>query len=139
MKTGKVIKVLDPTRVVINLGEEDGVEAGQRFVIYEEGDEVIDPDTGQSLGRLEMSRGTARVEHSQPGMSTLVSDQTQTVERQISEQERQNRLFQAALGAGPFRPSPVEVALGKGPPTEQKTVPRPLEGVKLGDLARRKP
>lgn len=73
-KIGKVIKVLNPHQVVINLGKEDGLKIGDRYLIYVESEEIIDPDTGLSLGFLEVSRGTTCVSHVQPNMAVLSSD-----------------------------------------------------------------
>ena len=50
---GKIARILDEYTVVITIGYEHGVEEGMRFIIYEPGDEVKDPDTGDSLGTFE--------------------------------------------------------------------------------------
>lgn len=47
----KVAKVNDKYTLVLNKGEKDGVEVGQRVLIYSVGDEIADPDTTESLGR----------------------------------------------------------------------------------------
>ncbi|MDQ7052554.1 MAG: CsgG/HfaB family protein [candidate division KSB1 bacterium] len=39
--------------VVINAGASAGVKKGQRFVVFHPGEELIDPDTGLSLGSME--------------------------------------------------------------------------------------
>ncbi len=71
----KVAEVLDPYNVVINKGREDGIKEGQRFLIYVTTDkDIIDPETGESLGILEISKGTGEVSHLQPKMATLSSD-----------------------------------------------------------------
>jgi len=69
-----VAKVIDDFSVVINKGSADGVEKGQRFLVYEIGEEVADPDTGESLGRLELVRGTGAVTHVQERIATVESD-----------------------------------------------------------------
>ena|SRR5450759_4380560 len=74
----KVASVLDPARVVINRGSENGVQVGQRFIIFTIGQELTDPDTKQSLGKLEIVRGTGKVEHIQERMAILKSDRTTT-------------------------------------------------------------
>lgn len=47
--------------VIINSGLESGVKAGDTFVIYRLGQEMKDPDTGESLGAEETKVGTIEV------------------------------------------------------------------------------
>jgi curli biogenesis system outer membrane secretion channel CsgG len=56
----KIITVKDNT-VFINAGSEVGVQVGDVFYIYVEGEELIDPDTGISLGSLESKIGKIEV------------------------------------------------------------------------------
>ncbi|MCL2844847.1 MAG: hypothetical protein FWE23_05285 [Chitinivibrionia bacterium] len=80
----KVIKVIDDKKIVINKGIADNVAKGQRFQIYYLGEEILDPDTQESLGKLEIICGEAIVEHPQEKMSTLVSDLFRLVPRKIT-------------------------------------------------------
>lgn len=74
-KIFKVVKILDNYKLVINAGSEQHVSVGQKFLIYSLSDEeIIDPDTKQSLGYLEIVKGTGVVTHVQGTMSTLESD-----------------------------------------------------------------
>lgn len=70
---GKVLKILDSYRVVINLGK-DKVKKGQKFIIYDEGEQVTDPDTKESLGKLEILKATVEIEHIQDRFSIAVSE-----------------------------------------------------------------
>ena len=72
-------------KIVINRGSEHGVAKDQRFQIYGLSDEeIIDPENGESLGRLEIVKGTGKVIHIQPQMATLESTKKTTeVERKI--------------------------------------------------------
>ncbi len=72
--TVKVAKVLDRYTLVLNAGSNGGVTIGQRFLIYEIGDEVTDPDSGASLGAIEIVKGTGKVTHIQPMICTIASD-----------------------------------------------------------------
>ncbi len=72
---GVIAKTIDKFSVVINKGSDDGVKVGARFLVYGVGDEIRDPETGASLGILEVVRGTAKVTHLQPKMATLISDE----------------------------------------------------------------
>lgn len=70
---GKVAKVVDEYTVVINLGCADGVTFTDRFLIYNMGEEILDPETGKSLGRLEIVCGEGKPSHIQDKMTTLTS------------------------------------------------------------------
>lgn len=48
-------------QITINRGEGGGVEVGQVFGVYALGEELIDPDTNESLGREEVMVGKARI------------------------------------------------------------------------------
>jgi curli biogenesis system outer membrane secretion channel CsgG len=50
---GAVIKTADGGKVLINRGEEFGVEAGQELIMGSEGATITDPDTGAILGKEE--------------------------------------------------------------------------------------
>ncbi len=69
---GHIVRILDDQRLVINLGMEQGVSVGDHFFIYEEGDEISDPQTGESLGRLELLKAEVEAVHVQEKI-TLVS------------------------------------------------------------------
>ena len=57
---GKVIKVSGQT-VFIKPGTDGGVHVGDTFVIYSAGEELIDPDTGLSLGSEEQKVGKIEI------------------------------------------------------------------------------
>ncbi|MGG3802521.1 FlgT C-terminal domain-containing protein [Metabacillus fastidiosus] len=73
----KVVAVLDYEgyRLVINRGTEHGVKIGQRFLVYNVGQELFDPDTRESLGKIEEVKGKGQVTHVQEKMATIESDQ----------------------------------------------------------------
>ncbi len=50
---GAVVQVSQSGQVIINRGSEFGVQPGQELVMAEEGEQLIDPDTGAILGRDE--------------------------------------------------------------------------------------
>lgn len=81
IKEVKIASVVDQYRVVINAGSVDGVKAGQRFLIYKIGDEVIDPDTRGSLGRLEVVKGIGEAIHVQEKMATLQTTEKHEIQR----------------------------------------------------------
>ncbi len=57
-KTGKT--------VTINRGDGTGIAAGQLWEVFALGEELIDPDTGVSLGREEMAVGQIRIQRVTP-------------------------------------------------------------------------
>jgi len=73
-----VANVIFPVRVLakrdkqitINRGEGAGVEVGQMWTVYALGEELIDPDTKESLGREEVAVGKARIVSIAPKTST---------------------------------------------------------------------
>jgi curli biogenesis system outer membrane secretion channel CsgG len=56
-------KIISATagKIIINGGKEDGVNLGDRFTIYRAGEELVDPDTGESLGSEETQVGMIEV------------------------------------------------------------------------------
>ncbi len=79
-----IVKILSPVKLVINRGSNHDVKPNSRFLIYSLGDEILtDPETGKSLGKLEIVKGTGRVTHVQEKIATLESDQKQPAKRTI--------------------------------------------------------
>lgn len=68
-----VVKVVDDYRIVINRGSENDVKTGAQYLIFGLDDEIVDPVTKESLGKLEVVRGRARVTHVQGRLATLDS------------------------------------------------------------------
>lgn len=69
-----VASKLDDFRIVINKGADDGIDTYMRFLVYEEGQEILDPQSKKSLGKLEIPKGFFKVHHIQNQMSVLVSE-----------------------------------------------------------------
>lgn len=69
-----VVKVIDEYKVVINRGSNDNIKVGQRFLIYRLEEEIFDPVSNESLGFLEIVKGTGRVIHVQEKIATIESD-----------------------------------------------------------------
>ena len=68
----KIIAILDNQRVIINAGSEQGVLSGHQFFIYEEGEEIKDPDTGEVLEHLENVKAHVEAFLVQDKISVLV-------------------------------------------------------------------
>lgn len=65
---GQIISILNEYEVIINKGSKVGLKEGDRFVIYEEGEEIFDLNE-TSLGKLEIVKGKVKIEHVQEKFS----------------------------------------------------------------------
>ncbi len=72
---GKIASILDEYNVVINVGRLHGVTEGTFFVIYSPGEEEVkDPDSGKSLGCLEVVKGYVRATHVQENLTLCTAE-----------------------------------------------------------------
>lgn len=115
----RVVELVDPFKVVINRGAAD-VRKGQRFLIYGQGKELFDPETQESLGYLELVRGTGTVTHVQNKMATITSDRRTLPQRRV------------------IKPSgSYAIIMGRGEETiEDPGKELPFEDPERGDLAK---
>jgi hypothetical protein len=97
----KVISLRDPAnnvgeynQVIINRGKDNGIKQGQRFLVYAVGEEMFDPDTNESLGNLEIVKGTGTATHVQEKITTLTTDQYKKVPRRVPA----NNLYNLLMG-----------------------------------------
>ena len=79
-----VAAVIDDYTLVINRGSKDAVKVGDRFLVYAIGQEIQDPESHESLGRLELVRGIGRVTNVQQSMATIRSEKVVYEERTIN-------------------------------------------------------
>jgi len=63
----------DDNKLVITVGKENQVKKGDKYLVYELGDHVYDPDTKADLGQLEIIKGIGKVIHVQDKMSVIES------------------------------------------------------------------
>ena len=73
MIRGKVAKILNEFQLVLNIGASEGVASGMQFIIYQEGEEILDPESGNSLGNLELVKGKIEIYHIQESLSLAQS------------------------------------------------------------------
>jgi hypothetical protein len=74
-----VISIINSYKLAINRGTIHGLKEGQRVLVYRLSEEELrDPNTGESLGYLEIVKGKGRVIHVQEKMCTIESDQKQS-------------------------------------------------------------
>lgn len=120
----KVAKVVDAYKLVINRGREHGIREGQRVLIYEVGDEqILDPDTGESLGNLELVKGTGKVFQVEDKYAVVESDKTHQRLRIDQGGDRVAQLF-----LGDFR-----TFLATQP---KEIVPSPFDNPRVGDFVK---
>jgi hypothetical protein len=110
-----VVRLIDNYSVVINKGSRDGIKNGSRFLIYSELEEIIDPETQENLGKLELPKGYAIIENIQERISVIKSSKVETRTKQFK-----NPFFRTSLLSG------VE--------EETQSVQLPFDrGVQIGD------
>lgn len=126
-KPAIVVHVLDDYSVVINKGSEQGVVQGDTYLVYALGPELKDPETKESLGRLEVVRGRAVVQHVQEKVSTLESIEFDEISGTRKIIRRQGVSGLAALSMGVPKTEEVE----EGP----ERIKRGLN-VETGDFAK---
>lgn len=69
----RVAKIMSKNMAVINRGSAS-VKKGQSFVVFLMGEEIKDPQSGESLGALEIEIGTAKVVNTNPKYSVVKLD-----------------------------------------------------------------
>lgn len=110
------------SEIVINTGSNDGVKIDDRYLIFGLGEEIFDPASKRSLGKLEIVRGRGIVSHLQPNMATLqATSSTQRSER------RKITKTTGGIGMFPF-PTVTE---------EIEPLGKEFVGVQIGDFARK--
>lgn len=112
-------------QVVINKGSNDGIKIGQRFIVYSVGKELFDPDTNESLGNLEIVKGTGTATHVQEKMTTITTDMYKKIPRKITST---TTLANALLGITPNK--------SKEYVEEFNETKIPFKDVKKGDFVR---
>lgn len=130
--TAKVVAYEDHTyepssgynQVIINKGGNDGIKKGQRFIVYSVGKELFDPDTNESLGNLEIVKGTGVATHVQEKITTITTDNYKRIPKRIP----QNSLYNLLTGL----PSNTN----KEYIEEFEETKIPFKDVKKGDLVR---
>lgn len=118
---GKIIKIINSYTVLANVGYSQGVKKDMKFIIYSEGEEIIDPDTKKSLGKVEIVKARIEPLHIQENFSTM-----ETYER---EPDRIRKLFLDTEHAERQKPLPLPKDMNIVDISSDKYV-------KIGDLIR---
>lgn len=76
-KEFKVVKILDEYNLIINAGTKHGIKQNDEFQILDKkGSEVIDPDTQEVIGQLDLIKATVNVTELQEKMCICSSKHT---------------------------------------------------------------
>ena len=55
----KIVKIISDHEFIISAGLKQSVSEGDRFIIFDRhGEKILDPDSGESLGYLDVNKGT---------------------------------------------------------------------------------
>lgn len=124
---GKVASV-DSTNnsLVINRGEKHNIRLGEVFHVVRLGDEITDPDTGETLGIREILVGRVQVMHVQETMSTAIALGEEKLASSTVDQasgKNINPLFQLLF------PTP-----GRAVRSSERTLPKVSLRAQIGDL-----
>ncbi|MCB1193558.1 MAG: hypothetical protein H7A23_09350 [Leptospiraceae bacterium] len=131
MKEAVVAEIINDNKIVINAGEKDGLKKGMEVLVYAKGNEIFDPLTNESLGILEIVKGTGTITHLQNRIATVESNMKLDTSRKLVTKKKHNEsaLFQMVEMLQPYRvieeieeiPSKVMV---------------PFENLEVGDLVK---
>ena len=58
-------------KIWVNRGNDSGMKVGERFIVFEPGEELIDPQTGENLGTAETEVAEAKVSRVNPKVTIL--------------------------------------------------------------------
>ncbi|MDE2792095.1 MAG: hypothetical protein OXI81_16960 [Paracoccaceae bacterium] len=122
----RIAHVLSGYKFVINRGSRDGVKVGQKYLVFSLGDSILDPESGNDLGVLEIVRGRAQVTHVQEQMSTLESTDVENLPGTIKRVKRNS-----TSGIWAFTGVPSEEVIEEGSSTSKVSI-----NAEVGDLAR---
>ncbi len=113
-----MVTVVDEFRVVINRGYRDGLKLGARVAIYAVSKEnLVDPETREDLGKLEIVRGVGAVSHVQEKIATVRSSMRRPSPRTIVRR-------------------PWSLALGQEEEIKEEPIEVPFEDPEVGDFVR---
>lgn len=102
-----VAKVKNDFSLVINIGSEDGIKKGDKFLVYHvETEEMKDPITGESLGYLETVRGTGEAVHVQPKMTTIESNRKEKPRKVVTRHGTGVNILSSLMGETVEYPEP---------------------------------
>jgi hypothetical protein len=145
--SGRIIRIFDNQRVVMNLGAEHGVEEGMEFGIFTPEDLIIDPQTGEELGAYRRRKAIVVAREvfptfavaSPPPRRERIEDPGETIQGRIgigallgSRARYRTVPGHLQVEAGDLQPLPTGVAVSLGDIVE---APDPEPDAELGEDA----
>lgn len=73
----KIAKIISEYKVVVNAGSNNSIKENDVLEVYQPGQEVTDPETGESLGTLDFVKAKLRVVDVFPKMCVCENRETQ--------------------------------------------------------------
>lgn len=125
---GKVVAANDKFTIVMNKGSTHGVEVGDQFLVVGLGQSIIDPDTQEELGQLEIVRGKVSVTHVQEKIATARSCEFE----KFSDIKETKKVTSRSMGALAGLMGPQDTITESIRPVAEEL--KELEGAQLGDL-----
>lgn len=74
---GRIIRILDASTVIVNLGKVDGVTSSNMFSIIAEPENIVDPETKEVLGTVSIVKGKLKVQSVSDKFSICTSKWTE--------------------------------------------------------------
>jgi len=126
MIVGQIARILSESEAIISVGLLDEVKYNMEFVIFSEGDHVMDPETGEDLGPIETVKGRLKVTHVMERMS-----RAKTLTYQVGGlTSYQSALSRLVYGPGETRRHKLNVRQGQVEPIQEDFT------VQVGDKVR---
>lgn len=123
-KNWKVIKIIDDFNIVINGGKEDSLKVGDNLEVFTEGEILKDPDTGDTLGKLDLIKAKIKVKDLFEKFSVCTNaEEGVTIMSQIS----------TASNSHKFRPGKLNVQQSEITGYGSSAT----KAIKIGDLVRK--
>ena len=127
MIEGKIVKIVDERTLVADVGTEQGVAVEQQFVVVQPVDMVVDPESGDELGTLELIKARLVAVHAQPRIATLAPLPGEQSQSTVLSQ----RMAWDSRGA-PIGSSDVILSVDRSQISGRHRV----EAIKIGDVVR---
>lgn len=116
----RVIEILNKNELLINYGFNNGARIGNKVIISDKGEEVIDPVTKKSLGTLDIVKGKLEIYSVYPNFSIC---------RDISREKRNLAMPFGVESSTVLRTNPLNVSEDD----ISGRWPKPIPPIKVGD------
>lgn len=119
----KVATVLSATEIALNVGADQGVQVDDKVRLYRLV-RVIDPDSKEDLGGVQLTKLNLKVNHVQARLCTaIVTDTEPSDVASIFDVTKARRLKEIATQSSRNRPNAVLVAVGEPAVIESRQAP----------------